>query len=512
MADFYHNPEDRNTFTGLLKQNNGIVKGFEAQMQRKDGRVIWVSTSAHYVFDKNGVPVGVEGVSRDITEKKRLEEELKESSEKYKRLFEENRSMLEYAPQGIIKLNEEAEMIYMNASMKKILGVPTGEVPVNLGQSIKVVNSVLKAGFLPLVEKILRGERISVEGPFVSTYGKETYLDIQGIPVQEDGNFSGALIVVTDITEREKAKSALIKEKDKAQKILTSIHDIVIHTDRTGNIIYANPALKEFLELNPSEILNRQFHEVFEIKNESTDQIISDIFAAASAAKDKIFFRDPLRIWNANGEKSYSIEITVTPTKNSSEELSGFVIVIHDMTEIRGLTKKLSFQAAHDALTGLLNRREFDKLVNEALENSRETGNEHALCYMDLNKFKFINDSSGHLAGDEVLKQIAPIVQACIRSSDIFARIGGDEFGFLFYGCSIEKAIKITEKIQQGLTEYRFQWEGRQYEIGASIGIVPITKKTPSLTELFGAADSACYQAKESPENHIHVFSERNSK
>ena len=128
---------------------------------------------------------------------------------------------------------------------------------------------------------------------------------------------------------------------------------------------------------------------------------------------------------------------------------------------------------------------------------------------MDLNKFKFINDTSGHLAGDEVLKQIAPLVQVCIRNSDIFARIGGDEFGFLFYGCSIEKALKITEKIQQGLSKYLFQWEGLQYEIGASIGIVPITKKTPSLTELFGAADSACYSAKELSGNNIHIFSKK---
>ncbi len=176
--------------------------------------------------------------------------------------------------------------------------------------------------------------------------------------------------------------------------------------------------------------------------------------------------------------------------------------------ELQGMARQLSYQASHDALTGLVNRREFELRMKNAWDSSTNNNEHHALCYLDLDQFKIINDTCGHMAGDELLKQLAIRLESEIRGSDTLARLGGDEFGILLLDCSMERAVEIAEKLLSGIKSFRFSWEDNVFEVGASIGLVPINAMSRDIYELLQAADSACYVAKDLGRNRIHLYKE----
>ncbi len=173
--------------------------------------------------------------------------------------------------------------------------------------------------------------------------------------------------------------------------------------------------------------------------------------------------------------------------------------------EIKKRTKELQHLAVHDTITGLYNRYEFEKRLSFALKYSSTASSQSIMCYVDLDQFKIVNDTSGHVAGDELLKQVSMILQKRVGPKDIVARLGGDEFGILFVGNTLEEAQKKAKDILRAIKEYRFVWEGKIFVVGASMGMVPIVRECCSLIDVISAADAACYQAKEEGRNCIHV-------
>ncbi|MGH8326190.1 MAG: EAL domain-containing protein, partial [Steroidobacteraceae bacterium] len=204
-----------------------------------------------------------------------------------------------------------------------------------------------------------------------------------------------------------------------------------------------------------------------------------------------------------------SIELSAAPIHNSAGEISGAVVLLHDVTEMRGLARQMSYQATHDALTGLANRREFERRLTEALESGQRGDGQHVLCYLDLDRFKVVNDTSGHLAGDSMLREVAKLLRDAVRDSDTVGRLGGDEFGLLLSGCPLDKARQIADDVCRAVSDYRFVWKDRIFNIGVSIGIVEISRESGSLDELFAAADSACYVAKRQGTGRVAVYSAR---
>jgi diguanylate cyclase (GGDEF)-like protein len=189
--------------------------------------------------------------------------------------------------------------------------------------------------------------------------------------------------------------------------------------------------------------------------------------------------------------------------------MSGTVVVMHDVTELRGLTRQMSYQAAHDALTGLINRREFERRLEEAMNTAHSEEAVHVLFYMDLDRFKAVNDSCGHMAGDNMLREVAKIIRDQVRDSDFVARLGGDEFGTLLIGCPIEKSQQIASDICNAISDYRFVWQDKIFNIGISIGLVEISHASGTLQDVMSAADSACYVAKQRGRGQVHVYSAR---
>jgi diguanylate cyclase (GGDEF)-like protein len=190
-------------------------------------------------------------------------------------------------------------------------------------------------------------------------------------------------------------------------------------------------------------------------------------------------------------------------------EIIGAVLVFQDITQSRALQKDLAHSAMHDGLTGLPNRSAFERMLNEAGEQARRELREHALCFIDLDRFKVVNDSAGHAAADMLLQEVAHAIRRGCRSQDFAARIGGDEFALLLVDCSLANAKTLAQQIIDAIAGIRFAWHGTTYEIGASVGITAITHKSPRSAVLMGEADAACYAAKASGRNRVAIYDGR---
>ncbi|MGH9360562.1 MAG: EAL domain-containing protein, partial [Thermoanaerobaculia bacterium] len=202
----------------------------------------------------------------------------------------------------------------------------------------------------------------------------------------------------------------------------------------------------------------------------------------------------------------FVIRDSVAPIRDHRGWITGSVVVFKDVTELRGMEREVRFLARHDALTGLLNRREFERRLERAIETAQHEGGEHALLYLDLDEFKLVNDTCGHLAGDELLKQVASELARRLRPGDVLARLGGDEFGMLLEDTRRERARAAAEALHEHVAELRFAWEERIFRVGASIGLVPITGAAGGLAQVLSAADAACYVAKEGGRNRVHEY------
>src|SRR5438045_720729 len=218
--------------------------------------------------------------------------------------------------------------------------------------------------------------------------------------------------------------------------------------------------------------------------------------------------RRALLLSRTNGSER-SIELSASPIRNSAQELLGAVVLLHDVTEMRGLARQMSYQATHDALTGLVNRREFERRLAEAIESGHRGDGQHVLCYLDLDRFKLVNDTSGHLAGDSMLREVAKLLRDAVRDSDTVGRLGGDEFGTLLIGCPLDKARQIADDFTRSVGEYRFVWKDKIFNSGVSVGLVEISRESGTLEELLAAADTACYVAKKQGSGRVVVYSAR---
>ncbi|NOS89532.1 MAG: EAL domain-containing protein [Methylococcaceae bacterium] len=186
---------------------------------------------------------------------------------------------------------------------------------------------------------------------------------------------------------------------------------------------------------------------------------------------------------------------------------SSLLLVCEDVTETHDLSEQIAYQSSHDALTGLANRSEFDRKINDLVVIVREARTEeHALCYLDLDQFKVVNDTCGHLAGDELLRQLGDLLKRNLRRHDFVARLGGDEFGVLMYHCALKEAFMACEKIRDMVGDFQFAWEDKSFTVGVSIGVASINATSGNAVELLKEADAACYAAKDKGRNRVHVY------
>jgi diguanylate cyclase (GGDEF)-like protein/PAS domain S-box-containing protein len=290
---------------------------------------------------------------------------------------------------------------------------------------------------------------------------------------------------------------------------LNSLAEAIITTDAAGHITYMNPAAEQLSGALAAQAAGKSLEEVVGLVDEIDRRLLSDpVKQALTSGAPVNLSRRTLLVSRANGSER-SIELSASPIRNDGTELVGSVVLLHDVTELRGLARQMSYQATHDALTGLVNRREFERRLEEAIESGHRGDGQHVLCYLDLDRFKVVNDSSGHLAGDSMLREVAKVLRDAVRDSDTVGRLGGDEFGMLLMGCPLEKARQIADDVCRAVGDYRFVWKDKIFNIGVSIGLVEISRESGALEELLAAADSACYVAKKQGSGRVVVYSAR---
>lgn len=324
-------------------------------------------------------------------------------------------------------------------------------------------------------------------------------IDYQGGPA--------LLLTVVEMSPRTSSAPAFSRGRSTAWETLDSLGEGIITTDVNGRIDYMNQAGEQLIGVQSMDVLGKTLTEIITLVDESDRRSLGDPVRQCLTTQSKVTVgRRGLMISRDGDERS--VELIVTPIKGQKGDLSGAVIVVRDVSELRGITRQMSYQASHDALTGLVNRREFERRLEEALEIAHSNVARHVLCYLDLDRFKVVNDSCGHMAGDGMLREVAALIKETVRDSDTVGRLGGDEFGLLLVGCPLDKARQIADDVVRKVSEYRFVWKDKIFNIGVSVGLIEISRESGAPEELMSAADSACYVAKKQG-NHVHVYSAR---
>jgi diguanylate cyclase (GGDEF)-like protein/PAS domain S-box-containing protein len=308
-----------------------------------------------------------------------------------------------------------------------------------------------------------------------------------------------------EIAERQRINELLFQEKELAQVTLHSIGDAVIATDALGRIALINPAAQRLTGWPAQEALGLPVSQVFQPVSEITRKPVENPVESVLRGNRTGCLTNPSLLTARDGTE-LAIDESVAPIHGSDGQIVGAVLVFHDVTQERVLARQLSWQASHDALTGLVNRREFEGHLKRAMLQAQTQNQQHALCYLDLDRFKIVNDTCGHVAGDELLRQVSSLLQAGVRKTDTLARLGGDEFAVLLQQCPLEQARRVANSLRESIQAFRFVWQDNTFTIGASIGVVAINAESRCLTNVLNAADAACYAAKEQGRNRVHVY------
>jgi diguanylate cyclase (GGDEF)-like protein/PAS domain S-box-containing protein len=434
----------------------------------------------------------------DVTEPTRAAQALRESEARYRNLFE---NMADgYALQeALLDANGKPydfRYLEVNPAFEHILGLKREQV---VGKTVLEVLPATEPHWLEMFGRVA----VSGQHARLEHYGQsfDRYFEVVA-SCPERGLVA---VFFRDVTERRRAEEALRQSESRFRLLLESAGEGIYGLDTEGRCMFVNDAALAMLGYAREELIGRDTHSLIHHSHAdgtryAVDECrIYDAFRIGEASRGRIEL-----LWRKDGT-SFPAEYSAQPIREDGG-VTGAVLLFRDVTEAQALAHRLSYQATHDSLTGLINRQEFERRLERALGEAKREGGEHALAYLDLDQFKVVNDSCGHAAGDQLLHQLSARLQERLRARDSFARLGGDEFGVLLEHCPIEQALRIANDLRAAVGDFRFVWEGRVFTIGASIGVVALTAATPGAAVALSAADSACYAAKEKGRNRVHVY------
>ncbi len=407
----------------------------------------------------------------------------------------------------IVIIHDE-RILLANDSAASLVGLESAQL---VGREIAdLVKPAYRALFRKTVTKRLAGENVPQRIEMQLINGNQTglWVEAQSSTIEFRGR-SAILTVARDVSHRKSLEVSLSRSKRQAQYTLESISEGVITTDNDGRVDYMNQAAESLIGTNRDEASGHRIGELFTLVDDADRRPLGDPVERCLAMRRRVNMGRRAVLVSSDGEHEHSVEITASPVRGPSNSISGTVVVFHDVSELRGLTRKMSYQATHDPLTGLINRREFERRLDEAMDTAHADEAVHIVFYMDLDRFKAVNDTCGHLAGDNMLREVATLIKDQVRDSDFVGRLGGDEFGALLIGCPLEKARQIATDICNAVADYRFVWKDKIFNIGISVGLIEVSHASGTLQDVMSAADSACYMAKQQGRGQVHVYSAR---
>ena len=392
-----------------------------------------------------------------------------------------------------------------NAAFVSLVGIPMDQI---VGRRLADLVSADYGELATLaVARALSGGNgpALTEVELADAHGQVTRLELSGSMLETEGRKVVLFTAEEMLPHPDDAATGGVPAR--SQLALDSLGEGLLTTDAHGLIDYLNPSAEALTGLRREDAIGQAFGAMIGFVDENDRRPLPDPVQQCLGSGSRVNLgRRSLLIARASGNE-LGVEATASPIRGPGGEIAGVAVMLHDVSELRGLTQQMSYQASHDALTGLVNRREFERRLSEALEIARAGRQGHVMCYLDLDRFKAVNDTSGHLAGDNMLREIAALIREAVRDSDTVSRLGGDEFGVLLVGCPLDKARQIADDIWRAIGEYRFVWKDRIFSVGISIGLVELTGESNSLEEIMSAADSACYVAKKQNDSHVHVYS-----
>ncbi|NDP60953.1 MAG: diguanylate cyclase, partial [Oxalobacteraceae bacterium] len=452
---------------------------------------------------------GVAITSRDISQRKRDELELSTN-----RAFLQ--SLIDHLPVIVYSKSMQAptygQFVLWNKAAERLTGLSAATVIGNTNRDL------FAPGFAAVYdahdhEIMVRLSSVGIPShPVRAQDGTARILRTHSLPVFDAaGKVDFILGISEDITALHAEQLALQASEERLRVTLNSIGDAVITTDMQARVTYLNPVAERMTGWLLGDATGRPLTEVFRIYHRDDDVPLSDPVAqviatgVASSTPGSAMLAGP-----GPGGTRAAIEDMASPIRDAGEVMLGVVLVFHDVSEAHKMAEQMTHLAAHDALTGLLNRREFEHRLEQAVASASRDSQEHTVMYLDLDQFKIVNDTCGHVAGDELLRQLTTLLHAKLRQSDTLARLGGDEFGVLLEQCGTAPALRVAEQLRQTVSDFHFVWLDKSFPIGVSIGLVTFGAgmTTPDILRM---ADSACYVAKDKGRNRVHVYSEENA-
>ncbi|MGL5873160.1 MAG: EAL domain-containing protein [Xenococcaceae cyanobacterium] len=301
-------------------------------------------------------------------------------------------------------------------------------------------------------------------------------------------------------------EKSLFANEAKFHAVFAAIEEAIIITDLQGLIVDLNLKAEQIIGRNFKQLQKFQINQVLQLVCEKNSRSKLSSSEQTSLCIDAIYTNED-RILIVNDNREYPVKSSVVPIYTKEGQQIGTVWVLRDLTKLRILERQLSWQETHDFLTGLYNRRGFEQQLIDAIANAKDNNIEHAVCYLNLDCFKIVNDTCGYLAGDELLLEIATIWKKQVADADVLARLSADEFGLLLHQCSLKQAEEIASSLKKSLENFRFNWGDKNFTFGMSIGIVPIAADSQNLQQVLIAVDAACQAAKEKGRNCIQVYS-----
>ncbi len=446
----------------------------------------------------DGIVKGAVISTRDVTDIKQAEESLRQYE-----------VILSLSDDLMCLVNTNYAYVAVNQRYLDLFQKNRGQI---IGQFIADVygEKVFQNEIKPQLDRCFTGEYVHEQSWIYPPKGEPRFVDVKQIPYRDkEGQVIGAVISTHDITELKRAEHALTENKERFRDFASMAADLFWETDKNLNYTYLSPLHEVFTGLPIGDWLGRSHLEHHRILICNPTE-----FEKQTQALMK---RQPfeVRVEMQNVDRSIRILKSVgKPYFDNQGEFKGYRGTARDITESYKLTEQIKYQATYDTLTDLVRRNEFEVYLRQAIAEVNKEGfrTQNVMCYLDLDRFKIVNDTAGHMAGDLLLKQVAELLKSKIRKTDTLARLGGDEFGLLLRSCPLDKAIDIAKGIVCEVADFRFSWQDQLFRIGVSIGLVPITFDTDSVTQLMSQADLACYTAKDLGRNQIYVYTEQDKK
>ncbi|EAP3864653.1 diguanylate cyclase [Salmonella enterica] len=427
------------------------------------------------------------------------------------------RNAMEYSAIGMALVGTEGQWLQVNKSLSHFLGYSQDELRTMTFQQLTWPEDLNND--LEQLNMLVRGDinSYSMEKRYYTRNGDVVWALLAVSLVRHKDNkplyFIAQIEDINDLKQSEQenqrlmeritqANEALFQEKERLHITLDSIGEAVVCIDVAMNITFMNPIAEKMSGWRQEDALGAPLLTVLRITSGDKGPLLEDIYRADRSRSDM----EQEIVLHCHNGGSYDIHYSITPLSTLDGDKIGSVLVIQDVTESRKMLRQLSYSATHDALTQLANRASFEKQLQQRLQTIQESPQHHALVFIDLDRFKAVNDSAGHAAGDALLRELASLMLSMLRSGDLLARLGGDEFGLLLPDCNSDSARFIATRLINAINEYHFMWEGRLHRIGASAGITMINEHNCQLTEVVSQADIACYAAKNSGRGRLTVY------